>query len=126
MSPRLLALAVVGTCALPGLVAAAAATMVPAWASIAPGAVVGALIAAATAFAGLMATRQEILGAVGWRLGAVLLRIAGTALAMAVLAKLDAPRPAVAALLAAVAAGWLTEMAALTLRLAQERKPVRG
>lgn len=126
MSPRLVGPAIVGTCALPGLAAAAAATLVPAWAPIASGAVVGALIAAIAAGAGLLAIRQEILGAVGWRLGAVLVRVAGTALAMAVLVKLDAPRPAVAALIAAVAAGWLVEMAVLTLRLAQERKPVRG
>lgn len=126
MSPGLLAIAVIGTAALPGLGAAAAATLFPAWAAIVPGAAVGGLIAALAAAAGVFAARQDILGSIGWRLGAVLMRIAGTALAMAILAKLEAPRAAVAALIAAVAAGWLVEMAALTLRLAQERKPVRG
>lgn len=126
MSLRPSDLALAGACALPGLAAAAAATLVSAWAGILPGALVGALLAAVAGLAGILAGGQEILGALGWRLAAVLVRIAGTALAMAVLVKFEAPRPAVAALIAAVAAGWMVEMAALTLRLAQERKPVRG
>lgn len=119
-------LALAGACALPGLAAAVAATLVAPWADIRSGALVGALLAACAGLAGILASSQEILGALGWRLGSVLIRIAGTALAMALLVKFDAPRPAVAALIAAVAAGWLVEMAALTVRLAQERKPVRG
>jgi uncharacterized membrane protein len=126
MSQRLQHVMIAGACALPGLVAAVVATLVPQWADIRSGAVIGAILAACAGLAGVMASNQNILGALGWRLGSVLIRIAGTALAMALLVKFDAPRPAVAALIAAVAAGWLVEMAALTVRLAQERKPVRG
>lgn len=123
---RVTPVAIAAFCALPALFAAFIATVVPAWADIRTGALIGALLAACAGLAGTLAAGQEILGALGWRLGSVLIRIAGTALAMAILVKFDAPRPAVAALIAAVAAGWLVEMAALTLRLAQERKPVRG
>ncbi len=126
MSQRLQQVMLAGACAVPGLAAALAATLVAPWADIRVGALVGALLAACAGLAGVLASSQDILGALGWRLGSVLIRIAGTALAMAVLVKFDAPRPAVAALIAAVAAGWLVEMAALTVRLAQERKPVRG
>lgn len=126
MNQRLQQFTLAGACALPGLAAAVAATLVAPWADIRSGALVGALLAACAGLAGILASSQDILGALGWRLGSVLIRIAGTALAMALLVKFDAPRPAVAALIAAVAAGWLVEMAALTVRLAQERKPVRG
>lgn len=113
-------------CALPGAAVVLLATLVPQWNDLLPGALVGCVLAACAALAGVLAGRQEILGALGWRLTAVLMRIAGTALAMAVLARLEQPRSAVVALIAAVAAGWLVEMAAMTLRLAQERKPARG
>jgi hypothetical protein len=62
------------------------------------------------------------MGAIGWRLAAVGIRIVGIAGGMALLSD----RAAVATLLAGVAAGWLVEMGLWTLRLAQERKAARA
>lgn len=111
---------------LPGLAATITGLAVPAWSAIVAGAAIGGALALAAAVASALADGGSSLAALGWRLAAVFIRLAGTALAMTALARDGGNRPAIAALLAAVILGWLAEMAGWALRLAQERKPARA
>lgn len=119
--------AICAAAAAPGLAVAIAGLLVPAWAALVAGALCGSAIALFAAAASAWAGKSgSPVAGVGFRLAAVLVRIAGTALVMAMLSRTGDHRAAVAALLAAVTAGWLVEMAAWTIRLAQERKPARA
>jgi hypothetical protein len=106
----------------PAAVLALAAAAVPAWSALLPGAALAVLVAGLAAGASACGELSPSVGAIGWRLAAVFIRIVGIAAGMAVLAD----RAAVVALLAAVGAGWLVEMTLWTLRLVQERKPARA
>lgn len=108
--------------AAPAALAAAVCACVPGWHAATAGATVAIVVAGAAAGATVLGERSGAMGAIGWRLGAVGLRIVGIAAGMALLSD----RAAVATLLAGVAAGWLVEMGLWTLRLAQERKAARA
>jgi hypothetical protein len=106
----------------PAALLALAASLVAAWAILLPGAIAALLVAGAAAAASSLGEDAPGVGSIGWRLAAVFARIVGIAGGMTLLAD----RPAVIALLAGVAAGWLVEMTLWTLRLAQERNPARA
>lgn len=106
----------------PAVALALVVSVVPAWAVLLPGAIAALLVAGVAATASSLGEDAPGAGAIGWRLAAVFARIVGIAGGMTLLAD----RPAVIALLAGVAAGWLVEMTLWTLRLAQERNPARA
>jgi hypothetical protein len=105
----------------PALLTAIAVAVTPSWSAALSGALAGLVTAALAATASSCADSPSSVGAVGWRLAAVLVRMVGVAGGMALLVE----RSAVVALLIGVAAGWMVEMTLWTLRLAQERKIAR-